>query len=266
MKLGLTAQEIAARRAGIGGSDAAKIVAGEWHALWLDKTGRSQPEDLSRVLPVQLGSFTEEFNAYWFQLMGYGEVSSRGSARIHETHKFLRCTLDGIVDALSGRPRVWQAKHVAGRQPLAEVVARYTPQVCHEMIVCGLTRGVLSVLIGTDRFEVADIELDEFWGADYIERCAAFWQHVETDTEPKEGAPLAVPPPVEHFRTVDMRASNAWGEHAAVWIANQKPAKLFEGAAKELKALVEPDVGEAFGHGIAIKRNKAGSLSIKEKR
>ena len=51
----LTKEALIERRKGLGGSDAAKIVAGDWHALWLDKTGRVEPEDLSAVWPVQLG-------------------------------------------------------------------------------------------------------------------------------------------------------------------------------------------------------------------
>ena len=40
LKLGLTPEQIAGRRKFIGGSDAAKIVSGDWHSLWLEKTGR----------------------------------------------------------------------------------------------------------------------------------------------------------------------------------------------------------------------------------
>ena len=43
------------RHMGIGGSDATRIMRGDWHTLWLEKTEKQEPEDLSRVLPVQLG-------------------------------------------------------------------------------------------------------------------------------------------------------------------------------------------------------------------
>ncbi|HEY1858691.1 YqaJ viral recombinase family protein [Acidocella sp.] len=262
MQLGLTAAALEERRKGIGGSDVPKIVAGEWHALWLDKTKRSEPEDLSRVLPVQLGSATEAFNLYWFELMGHGSVSCQGVPRIHEQHKFLRCTLDGLADFPGAKARVIQCKHVSGRQPFEEVIARYAPQVCHEMIVCGLSRGVLSVLIGTDRFEVAELELDPFYASDYVERCAEFWGYVERDEPPPQGAPLPVPPPVEKFRTVSMEGNNAFADAAARWLANKGPAAAFDLAVRDIKALVEPDVGMATGYGLAVKRDKRG-LSIK---
>ena len=50
------------RSQGIGGSDATKIVAGTWKDLYLEKKGLKENEDLSFVLPVQLGIYTEDFN------------------------------------------------------------------------------------------------------------------------------------------------------------------------------------------------------------
>ena len=51
----------------IGGSDMRRIMEGDWISLWEEKTGRKKPDDLSDVLPVQLGTFTEQFNINWFQ-------------------------------------------------------------------------------------------------------------------------------------------------------------------------------------------------------
>lgn len=44
---GLTDEQRAERAKGIGGSDAGRIMAGEWRQLWLEKTGRAQGDDLS---------------------------------------------------------------------------------------------------------------------------------------------------------------------------------------------------------------------------
>jgi hypothetical protein len=41
-------------------------------------------------------------------------------------------------------------------------------------------------------------------------------------------------------------------------------AKRHGSAVAALKDLVEPDVSRAFGHGIEVKRSKAGALTIKE--
>ncbi len=40
---------------------------GDWLELWQIKTGRIDPDDLSRNIAVQLGSWTEDFNLKWFE-------------------------------------------------------------------------------------------------------------------------------------------------------------------------------------------------------
>ena len=54
------------RKGFIGGSDCVKIMQGNWLELWQIKTGRVEPEDLSRNIAVQMGIQTEEFNLLWF--------------------------------------------------------------------------------------------------------------------------------------------------------------------------------------------------------
>ena len=262
MKLGLSPEQLLLRRQGIGGSDAGKIMAGEWYDLWLDKTGRKEPEDLSRVLPVQLGNATEEFNAYWYALMTGHTVGRRGESAVHAQHNHMRCTLDGIVEAPPAR-MVWQAKHVSGREPIETIVQRYTPQVTHEMLVCGLDRAVLSVLLGTDRFEAIEIALDEFYACTLIDREREFWGFVERNMPPLDAPPVAAPVNIKELRKVDMNGNNRWSMLAGDWLLNRQAAALHDAAAKGLKALIEPDVGEAKGHGVTVKRDKRG-LSIKE--
>ena len=53
------------RKGFIGGSDLYDIMNGNWHKLWLIKTGRKEPEDLSHLFNVRLGQHTEEFNMQW---------------------------------------------------------------------------------------------------------------------------------------------------------------------------------------------------------
>ena len=54
------------RKGFIGGSDCVKIMQGNWLELWQVKTGRVEPEDLSRNIAVQMGVYTEDFNLGWF--------------------------------------------------------------------------------------------------------------------------------------------------------------------------------------------------------
>jgi predicted phage-related endonuclease len=257
----LTKEALIERRKGIGASDAPKIVSGDWHQLWLEKAGKVEPEDLSWVFPVQLGSVTEELNLRFYAHNTGRVVTRQGEAVISADYPMMRCTLDGF-DAEMGA--VIEAKHVNGFSKIDEVRARYVPQVTHQMIVCGVQKAILSVIIGTSEPVLELIEFDDFYATDYIEKCLQFWQHVVDDRAPEQGAPIPEPPAPTVMRTVDMSASNVWGNYALVWLKERGAAKQFKLAETELKGLVEPDVRLAEGHGISISRNKAGSLSIKE--
>ena len=62
----------------------------DWLELWLVKTGRKEPEDLSEILPVQLGSFTEEFNLDWFSKQ---HENGSNSQAIHSRKNNRRCSM-----------------------------------------------------------------------------------------------------------------------------------------------------------------------------
>ena len=58
------------RRSYVGGSDARVIMGddqGKLIRLWREKRGEIEPEDLSDVLVVQLGTVTEDLNRRWFE-------------------------------------------------------------------------------------------------------------------------------------------------------------------------------------------------------
>jgi predicted phage-related endonuclease len=263
--MALTAEAIIERRMGLGGSDAIRIMGtdDDWHKLWLEKTGRADGDDLSTVWPVQLGIVTEALNLRWYEFKTGRKLTRLGDVVICPDHSFLRCTLDGFDASI---PAVIQAKHVNGFSKIEDVVARYSPQVTHEMIVTQAPQGFLSVIIGASEPVVQEVEYDAFFASEYIERCAEFWQYVIDDREPP-GAPMATsvaPPKAE--RVVDFSGNNAWGQWAAEWLENQIAAKRFTIAVTEIKALIEADVKEAFGFGITASRSKAGAITIKARK
>jgi predicted phage-related endonuclease len=264
LKIGLTDEQRAARK--IGGSAAGKIMAGnpaELIALWEEMTGARQPEDLTNVLPVIMGSWTEELNRFWYEKQTGREITREGESLSHATYQFMTCTLDGMTTTAKGAPALFEAKHVGGFEPIDNVVARYQPQVHHSMHVAGVEWAILSIFIGNRAWEMFEVQCDQFYLAQLIDRERAFWRCVETG-EPPAAMPEVAPPALPtKLRTVDMTGNNAWASSAIDWLASQAAAKTFEAASKELKALVAPDVGVAFGNGIEIKRAKNGALSIK---
>ena len=99
--MSLTEQQKAFRKQGIGGSDANTIMGGDAEKiirLWKEKRGEIEQEDLSRVLPVRMGSFTEALNITWFEEETGRTVTRQGEQVISEEFPFMLCTLDGECD------------------------------------------------------------------------------------------------------------------------------------------------------------------------
>jgi predicted phage-related endonuclease len=230
--------------------------------LWEEKTGQREPEDLSRVLPVQMGSWTEELNRYWFERETGRVVKDEGAECVHPERPWMTCTLDGLT--LTGPVAVFEAKHVSAFAKEDEVVQRYMPQLHHNMVVCGLEHAALSVFFGTMKWQCFEVEADPFYLDVLVERERAFWDAVESSTPPVEMAPVAAPVEPSEYRSVDMQGNNEWGAFAADWLETVAAKKKHDKAAKGLKALIEDDVGEATGHGLAAKRDKRGAIRISE--
>ena len=263
-QFGLTAEQILKRRDGIGGSDANIIMGGDPAAilhLWEIKTGQAESENLSRVLPVQMGTWTEPLNRHWYTLMTGNEVTRAGETETDFDLPWMRCTLDGEVRAEAA---IFEAKHVNAFAKIEEVAQKYMPQLHHNMRVCGLHKAVLSVFMGTLKYEHFLVEADPFYTATLIDAEMKFWDCVKTMTPPGEVVQAVSPTLPVQFRTVDMTGSNEWADAAFSWRENKLGASIFENATKALKGSIEFDVGEAFGHGVQIKRSKAGALTIRE--
>lgn len=207
LNVGLTDEQKAARKNGLGGSDANILMAGDEAAilhLWEVKTGQAEPEDLSGVLPVMMGQWTEELNRFWFEKETGRRISCEGESRVHLEHAFMACTLDGLTDTADGTLAVFEAKHVNAFAKIEEVEQKYMPQLHHNMAVCGLDRAVLSVFVGTLTWVHTEVTLDDWYLAELIDRETAFWRAVQTNEPPPFLKPVAAPVPQSQWRTVDM--------------------------------------------------------------
>jgi hypothetical protein len=261
--LGLAREEQVSRRAGIGGSDANVILSGDGERiarLWREKRGDVEAEDLSSILAVMLGSWTEAFNRQWYE-RDCGLVINRvGEVGVCEHHAWRRCTLDGFVAAKNA---VFEAKHVSAFAKPDEVLERYMPQLQHNMAVTRSQRGLLSVIFGNHKWEVYDVPSDWLYQEELLIAEARFWDCVKSGELPIP-APAPLPPRPVGVREMCLEGNNVWAAAAADWLECREAAKRHASAAASLKGLVEDDVSRAFGHGIEIRRSKAGGLSIRE--
>lgn len=255
------------RLTGIGGSDANTIMSGDTeriYTLWLEKTGQREPDDLSNVLPVQLGSFTEPFNRYWYTLVTGRSVTDEGEQCKHETHDFMRCELDGRTTTEAGQPAIFEAKHVNPFKPVEEQAQKYMPQLHHNMACAGVHHAVVSFIRGNMDYQTYEVAMDEGYLLSLLDAEERFWRCVEGKTPPAGFQPVAAPVDQNKLLEVDMTGSNEWASNATTWLENKKAKTAFDKADKEIKSLIENNVGRAFGHGLEVNRDKRGSLRIKE--
>jgi predicted phage-related endonuclease len=260
------------RKQGIGGSDARMILAGRWHELWLEKTGRTEPVNLDDVFRVQLGKATEQFHRDWVvRREGLKLLPAPGTLR-NERYPWAYAHIDALVqDAVGMRPL--ETKHSNSSANLRDSVDYYTGQLAHYAAVYGVERVSFSVIPGNDEplyavVEIAQAQIDELMQLE-----EAFWWHVTEDEAPERTGnddaaaltkSIAATIKVNGFRKVDMQGNNEWADAAARFIAYREPAKLFDMAKEDLKSLVANDVAEASGHGLQIKRDKRGAMRITE--
>jgi predicted phage-related endonuclease len=251
------------RRSFVGGSDA-RIIMGKDEAallrLWREKRGEAEPEDLSGNLVVQLGVVTEQLNRRWYEAnTGQAIIDVQKHVR-HPTLRWMAATLDGRVEA-SGA--VYEAKFMLPWSFSEEAAAeKYAPQLQHNMWVLAARNGVLSIITGGGKWVEIKTHADPLYQHLIVTAERKFWRCVESGEAP---ALFGVDPPkprLEAVRIVDMTASNAWAELAAIFARTRDAHQEHERAKGELKGLMPEDAQQAFGHGIRAKRSKAGAVTF----
>jgi predicted phage-related endonuclease len=258
-----TAEIRTARRTFIGGSDARIIMSTDEVGLlrlWREKRGEADPEDLSDNLIVQLGVVTEDLNRRWYE-RNTGRVI--GDVQRHVRHPVVRwmgATLDGLVE---GTGAVFEAKFMLPWSFSEEGAAtKYMAQLQHNMWVARARIAALSVITGGGKWVEITIAADPLYQHLLFTAEKKFWRCVESGEPPRLFGIEPPRPRIEAVRVVDMSASNAWAEFAALF-RSTRPAFLdHERAKAELRSLMPEDAKEATGHGIRAKRSKSGAISL----
>lgn len=231
--------------------------------LWKELVGDPSfvPEDLSNVWPVQLGSHTESLHLKWYEKQTGRTLTRHGEVVEMPFYGWAASTLDAFDPKIVAPV---EAKHCGGFEKMETIVQRYMPQLTWQIMCCDTKQGVLSVILGAQEPQQTEINRDDTYARLLFERASKFMECVQNLSPPCVLPPIVAPVPQEKMRVVDMSGSNVWNVQAASWLENKSAAKVFETAQKELKALIEPDVGEAYGAGVVAKRSKSGSILFKE--
>src|SRR5450432_241529 len=251
------------RRSFIGGSDA-RIIMGDVEAallrLWREKRGEAEPEDLSDVLIVQLGTVTEDLNRRWYE-RNSGQALKDVQRRVqHPIHKWMAATLDGLVDPGGA---VFEAKFMLPWTFSEEGAAeKHMAQLQHNMWVANARSAVLSIITGGGKWVEISVHADPLYQHLLLTAEKKFWRCVMSGEEPRLFGVEPPRPRLEAVRIVDMSASNSWAEFAATYRRTRPAYQEHEGAKADLKKLVPEDAKEATGHGLRAKRSKSGAISF----
>src|SRR3954462_6416924 len=236
----------AARRGYVGGSEARIILGKDENALfrlWQEKRGEIEPEDLSGNLLVQFGCITEELNRRWFTRETGRELKQVQRFVRQPTLDWMGATLDGMV---KDEHAVFESKFMLPWNFAEDVAAdKHMPQLQHNMLVTGACRAYLSILTGGAKWVYMEVDADPVYQTVLLQVERIFWRCVQTGEVPRVfGAepPKAKLPVV---RIVDMAASNAWAEHAAIFLQTRTAFVEHEQAKTELRGLVPEDAKEA---------------------
>ena len=253
----------------IGGSDAVKIIRGDWHDLYLEKIGQAQPADLSHLFNVQLGLYTEEFNLAWFE-QEYGVQVMDIQPEYKKTIEGIpfKATLDGIINdpENKGEHIGVECKHTSSFKKFDDILAYYYPQIQLYMKVADLKDMYLSVIFG-NQWECKLVSQDEAEWLRMLPIFRDFWSHVIKKEPPIAEMPNELPTNVQHMTldnmvTRDASRDNYFRECESQYIENYFYAECFNDCKKELKSYVKPNEREVYTDRLSIKRNKRGALTI----
>lgn len=189
-----------ARAHSIGGSEVATILGLNKYktvaALWAEKTGRIQPEDISNKWPIVKGNVLEDTLRRRFSSL-HPELQVQSGSNytfVSREHSFMHANLDGIIrdnDGIFGLLEIKTANAIRGRLDWHDedgnltIPAYYLTQVTHYMTVTGFTYGYFYADIGENEPIEIRFERNKDDIKAVTEACVDFWQYVETDTLPE---------------------------------------------------------------------------------
>ena len=256
------------RKGFIGGSDCYRIMQGHWQEVWEIKTGRKKPDDLSMVLPVQLGIYTEPFNISWFETHTQNKVQF--PPRIAKTIGSVPAA--GLLDGQTDKGNVVETKHTNARKNMDDIIQYYMPQIQLYAKLIDADGIHMSVIFGNERWESAFVRFDRTYFNAMWSVIEDFWSYVIDDIAPPQemDTPIKIntdPIPINDMIKRDASNDNAFVDAAQTFVDEMASAKTFENVKKDLKAMVGNNEREVYCDQLTIKRsaNRALRFTVTEK-
>ena len=262
---------LAFRQKGIGSSDAAVAIGISPYksplALWLEKTNRQEPEDLSTKEAVFWGTTLEPILAEVYQERTGKKVRRVPQILQHPKEPYMLANLDRAIEG-GGILEIKTAGLRSERQWEEGVPFAYQIQVLHQLAVTGKAWADVAVLMGGQEFRIYRVERDEARITALIDRERQFWHYVTNDTPPPvDGSEsshkaLAALYPCDDAPVVDYSGedeSNALFTHLLAARKDRQACEQKEALLEQqVKALIAEAHGAVFAGGKAFwKQTKA---------
>ena len=179
-----------ARRGTIGGSDAATALGlnpySSPYALWAEKTGAIQPEDISEKESVRLGNYLEDYVAHRFSEITGKKVRRENYILKNPALPWAHANVDRLViGERAGLECKTTSELNLKRFRGGEYPANYYCQCMHYMAVTGYPKWHLAVLIGNREVRTFEILRDDAEIAALMEAEQHFWNCINTKTPPE---------------------------------------------------------------------------------
>lgn len=245
------------RSTGIGSSDAAAAIGLSSYkcslSLWLEKTGRQLPEDLSEKEAVVWGTVMEPVLAKMYAERTGRKVRRVNAVLQHPEHPFMLANLDRevITDNGSGVLEIKTAGFYSAQLWDDGVPVAYQCQVLHQLAVTGHAWADVAVLIAGQEFRIYRIERDDDKIADLIQREAQFWSWMTNDLQPDPDGSYDAQQallslfPTDNGQTLDFSESGPFNDLFAELLLLRHRKEEIEQQESTLKHRIQAALGSA---------------------
>ena len=252
----------------IGGTDANKIMRGDWHELWLEKTGQQMPKDLSNQFNVQLGVATENFNLQWFckeYMYHYKSLLKQ----VEFEKKYDGVPYKGTVDALhEDKGFIIECKHTYSFNSFQKMLQYYMGQLQFYMNVANADKVYFSIIFG-NQWECRSVSYDKGYFDKMRIQIAEFWQYVKHKKEPPTDNNI-LKIDIDSIHVNDMVRRNASKDNhftalADTYKATKQSHKDHDNVKKELRSLIQSNESEIYNDQIKVIRDARGIVKVMER-
>lgn len=254
-------QWLADRGKGLGASEAAVVLGispfKTRYALWAEKCGLIEPDDLSKNEAVEFGCRLERPIAEAFaERTGRTVVMwPQFESVVDPERPWMRCTPDATQDDDSSGEGLVQIKTTSAfnASDWAEGPPLYYQVQCqHELAVTGHQWTSLVVLIGGQRLRYYDLKRNDRFIAALIENLEEFWQLVQSRTAPEVDGSQATSRALAKLHPEDSGETIELPADAQIWTEQlesiREEIKAQEARKAELENLIKASIGDAtFG-------------------